>query len=215
MLDLTLLRRDLAQVIERLERRKSPQPFLDVERYAVLESERKTIQSRTEELQARRNALSKQIGQRKGAKLDAGDLMTEVAGIGDALRASAERLETIQGELSALLGSKSFGENKASNLETQAGMPAGYLVSPLSGGAATNPPISETAFSELRMIVALMAQALAASTPIAGRELAATSRKKLGAHKGTLSGELVKGLESELADLADTFPRKSKARGSR
>jgi len=129
--------------------------------------------------------------------------------------ARARGYEINQGELSALLGSKSFGENKASNLETQAGMPAGYLVSPLSSGAATNPQVSETAFAELRLIVALMAQALAASTPIAGRELAATIRKELGAHKGTLSGELVKGLESELADLADTFPRKSKARESR
>jgi seryl-tRNA synthetase len=103
MLDINLLRRDLASVVERLERRKKPQPFLDVERYAVLESERKTLQTRTEELQARRNALSKQIGQRKQARLDADDLMAEVAGIADTLKASAERLDAIQGELSAML----------------------------------------------------------------------------------------------------------------
>jgi seryl-tRNA synthetase len=103
MLDINLLRRDLASVVERLERRKKPQPFLDVERYAVLESERKTLQTRTEELQARRNALSKQIGQRKQARLDADDLMAEVAGIGDTLNVSAERLDAIQGELSAML----------------------------------------------------------------------------------------------------------------
>ena len=65
MLDINLLRKDLAQVIARLERRETPQPFLDVARFTALEAERKTIQTRTEELQARRNSLSKQIGQLK------------------------------------------------------------------------------------------------------------------------------------------------------
>ena len=65
MLDINLFRRDLAAVVARLERRRSPQPFIDVERFTAWESERKTIQVRTEELQARRNALSKQIGQLK------------------------------------------------------------------------------------------------------------------------------------------------------
>jgi seryl-tRNA synthetase len=53
MLDITLLRKDLAHVVQRLERRKSPQPYLDVERFGALETERKAIQTRTEELQAR------------------------------------------------------------------------------------------------------------------------------------------------------------------
>ena len=65
MLDITLLRKDLAYVVQRLERRKSPQPYLDVERFGALETERKANQTRTEELQARRNTLSKEIGQRK------------------------------------------------------------------------------------------------------------------------------------------------------
>ena len=62
MLDVALLRKDLTSVIARLERRKSPQPFLDVDRFQSLESERKSLQTRTEELQAQRNSLSKQIG---------------------------------------------------------------------------------------------------------------------------------------------------------
>jgi seryl-tRNA synthetase len=61
-LDITLLRKDLAQVVARLETRKSPQPFLDVARFSALEGERKSLQTRTEELQARRNVLSKEIG---------------------------------------------------------------------------------------------------------------------------------------------------------
>ena len=58
MLDITLLRKDLATVVARLETRKSPQPFLDVARFSALEAERKALQTRTEELQARRNSLS-------------------------------------------------------------------------------------------------------------------------------------------------------------
>ena len=103
MLDTTLLRKDLAQVIERLERRKSPQPFLDVERFAGFEAERKAIQSRTEELQARRNSLSRQIGHLKSRREDTAAPMAEVAGIADDLAASAARLELLQGELAALL----------------------------------------------------------------------------------------------------------------
>jgi len=43
MLDITLLRKDLPGVIARLDARKSPQPFLDVERFGALESERKAL----------------------------------------------------------------------------------------------------------------------------------------------------------------------------
>ena len=50
MLDITLLRRDLPQVIARLETRKSPQVFLNVEVFQTLENERKTLQTLTEEL---------------------------------------------------------------------------------------------------------------------------------------------------------------------
>ena len=106
MLDLNLLRRDLEGTVARLETRKSPQPFLDVARFAALEAERKTLQTRTEELQARRNSASKRIGQLKGAKAPPAEtdaLMAEVSGMADELKASAERLEAIQAELQALL----------------------------------------------------------------------------------------------------------------
>lgn len=103
MLDVNLLRRDLDGVVERLSRRKNPQPFLDVPRFAALETERKTIQTRTEQLQASRNSLSRQIGVLKGKGESVDAVMAEVAGIGDALKASAERLEAIQAELETLL----------------------------------------------------------------------------------------------------------------
>ena len=103
MLDITLLRKDLAQVIQRLETRKSPQPFLDVARFSALEAERKTIQMRTEELQAQRNSASKLIGQLKAKAEDSAATMAQVSGIADTLKASAERLEVIQSELQSML----------------------------------------------------------------------------------------------------------------
>ena len=103
MLDITQLRKELDTVIERLNARKNPQPFLDVDRFKALEAERKAVQTRTEELQARRNALSKQIGMAKGKGEDASALMAEVGGIADELKAGAERLDAIQLELNQLL----------------------------------------------------------------------------------------------------------------
>ncbi|MFT6589814.1 MAG: seryl-tRNA synthetase [Rhodoferax sp.] len=107
MLDITLLRKDLDAAIARLETRKSPQTFLNVAVFQTLEAERKTIQIRTEELQARRNTLSKQIGQLKAkgpaGAAEAQAVMTEVTGLKAELEASATRLEQIQMELQAML----------------------------------------------------------------------------------------------------------------
>ena len=103
MLDIQQLRRDLPGVLARLQTRKNPQPFLDEARFSALEAERKALQTRTEELQARRNSLSKQIGQLKAKGEDTAPVMAQVGGIGDELKASAERLEVIQSELAAML----------------------------------------------------------------------------------------------------------------
>ncbi|MBP6765960.1 MAG: serine--tRNA ligase, partial [Rubrivivax sp.] len=103
MLDINLLRRDLAGVVAQLQRRKNPQPYLDVSAYSALEAERKQIQTRTEQLQASRNATSKQIGMAKGKGQDTSALMTQVAGIADELKAGAERLDLIQAELQTML----------------------------------------------------------------------------------------------------------------
>ncbi|MCV2359048.1 serine--tRNA ligase [Paucibacter sp. TC2R-5] len=103
MLDITLLRKDLDAVVARLSTRKTPQTFLDIERYVALETERKGVQMRTEELQSRRNTLSKQIGMLKGKGEDASAVMAEVGGIGDDLKAAADRLDVIQQELNSML----------------------------------------------------------------------------------------------------------------
>jgi seryl-tRNA synthetase len=107
MLDITLLRKNLDSVIARLETRKKPQAFLDVNAFQALEAERKTLQMRTEELQGQRNSLSKQIGQLK-AKGAAGQgeveaVMAQVAGLKSELESSATRLDQIQTDLQSLL----------------------------------------------------------------------------------------------------------------
>ena len=103
MLDINLLRKDLASAVARLETRKNPQPYLDVAAFQSLEAERKTIQTRTEELQAQRNQLSKQIGQLKAKGEPADAQMEQVARIKAELEQSAARLDQIQPEMQALL----------------------------------------------------------------------------------------------------------------
>jgi seryl-tRNA synthetase len=93
MIDIQLLRKDIESVAARLATRKFK---LDVESFNGLEAERKQIQTRTEELQGKRNTLSKQIGMLKGKGEDASALMTEVAGIADELKASEVSLGEVQ-----------------------------------------------------------------------------------------------------------------------
>jgi seryl-tRNA synthetase len=139
MLDITQLRRDLPGVVARLEARKTPQPYLDVPRFSALEVERKTQQTRTEELQARRNSLSRQIGQAKGKGEDAAPLMAQVAGIADEMAAGGVRLEAIQAELQAMLmsvpnlpdASVPVGADELANVEVRRwGTPGTYAFEP-------------------------------------------------------------------------------------
>ncbi len=100
MLDIQLLRKDAALVAERLAARGFQ---FDTARFEALENERKTLQTRTQEAQAKRNALSKQIGMLKGKGEDTTAVMAEVAGLGDELKASEARLGELQGELNDFL----------------------------------------------------------------------------------------------------------------
>ncbi len=103
MLDINQLRRDLDGVLDRLNRRKSPQTFLNEPAFRALETERKTLQTRTEELQASRNSLSKQIGQIKAQGGDVAAVMAQVAGLKDELERSGTRLGALQEEMHTLL----------------------------------------------------------------------------------------------------------------
>jgi seryl-tRNA synthetase len=100
MIDPQLLRKDIAAVAERLATRKFQ---LDVEKFNALESERKSLQTRTEELQAKRNQLSKAIGMKKGKGEDAAAEMTEVAQVNTDMESGTARLSTLQAEISDFL----------------------------------------------------------------------------------------------------------------
>ena len=100
MLDIHSLRNNLSDVAHRLATRGF---VLDTVRFEQLEAERKTIQTRTQELQAKRNATSKQIGAAKAKGEDVSAIMAEVANLGDELKQLETKLEQVQHELNAFL----------------------------------------------------------------------------------------------------------------
>ncbi|MEN3366208.1 MAG: seryl-tRNA synthetase, partial [Burkholderiales bacterium] len=124
MIDIQLLRKDIDGVAARLAARKFK---LDVAAFNALEAERKQIQTRTEELQGKRNTLSKQIGMLKGKGEDTTAQMAEVNSIADELKASAERLDQVQAKMSEFMlaipnlphESVPAGEDESGNVEVR------------------------------------------------------------------------------------------------
>ncbi len=124
MLDIQALRNDLAAVAARLAARGF---ILDTAKFEQLEAERKTIQTRTQELQARRNSSSKLIGQAKAKGEDTSAIMAEVATLGDELKQAEVQLEGVQGALQTLLevipnvphSSVPLGKSEEDNLEVR------------------------------------------------------------------------------------------------
>lgn len=100
MLDIALLRKQPDLVAERLAKRAFP---LDLDQFQRLESSRRSLQVETEHLQSQRNALSKQIGQRKAKGEDVSELMEQVAFIGASLDALSKRNDHAQEALSEWL----------------------------------------------------------------------------------------------------------------
>ena len=100
MIDPQLLRKDIAAVATRLATRKFQ---LDVEKFNILESERKSLQTRTEELQAKRNQLAKAIGMKKGKGEDATAEMAEATQINVDMESGAARLAILQTEIADFL----------------------------------------------------------------------------------------------------------------
>ncbi|KQY52376.1 serine--tRNA ligase [Lysobacter sp. Root494] len=100
MLDPTLLRQNPAELATRLRETRGFE--LDASALESLESERKQIQVRTQELQNLRNTRSKAIGQAKSKGEDVSALMAEVAGFGEELKASEIRLEDIRAKIEAV-----------------------------------------------------------------------------------------------------------------
>ena len=122
MLDIQLLRSQPAEVAARLASRGAG---FDVAAFLALEDERKGLQVRTQELQAKRNALSKQIGQMKAKGEDSAAVMQEVAGLGDELKRNEESLADLLNRINAFVSvipnlpheSVPAGKSEADNLE--------------------------------------------------------------------------------------------------
>ncbi len=128
MLDPNLLRKDLQRVVGALARRGLS---FDTDRYHALEARRKAVQVRTEDLQARRNALARQIGQMKAKGEDASAVLAESQAIPDQLKALEHELAQVQQELSDWLmtipnlphDSVPDGASEADNVELRRWLP--------------------------------------------------------------------------------------------
>ena len=124
MLDSKLLRGQLLEVADRLASRGFS---LDVARIESLEERRKTVQTRTEQLQAERNARSKSIGQAKAKGEDIAPLMADVERMAGELAAGKVELDQIQSELDQILltipnlpdASVPVGEDEDGNVEVR------------------------------------------------------------------------------------------------
>ena len=122
MLGIQLLRNNIDEVSERLAGRGYS---LDVDAFQKLEAERKTLQTRTQDLQASRNSLSKQIGMLKGKGEDASPVMAQVATLKEELEANEARLGELLKEFDAFVAtipnlpqaSVPVGRSEADNVE--------------------------------------------------------------------------------------------------
>lgn len=128
MLDINLLRNDLPTVIQGLADRGIA---LDPAKFETLEEQRKTLQVQTEQLQARRNSIAREIGQRKAKGEDASDLMAESKQIPEQLNALSTELNQVQKALRTLLSelpnlaheSVPVGSNEEDNIEVRRWVP--------------------------------------------------------------------------------------------
>jgi seryl-tRNA synthetase len=124
MLDIQVLRNDLNGVATRLASRGF---ILDTVKFEKLEADRKTLQTRTQELQARRNAASKQIGIAKSRGEDVSTIMAEVASLGDELKKLEAELPLLLKEMDDFLAvipnlpgeAVPVGKSEADNVEVR------------------------------------------------------------------------------------------------
>lgn len=176
MLDIQILRKDLQGAAAALAQRKF---VLDTEKFEALENERKTLQTRTQELQAKRNQTSKAIGAAKAKGEDVSAIMAEVAGLGEELKAAEERLTVLQEELQQFMlgipnlphASVPVGKDETANVELRkVGTPRSFgfavkdhvdIGAPLGLDFETGSKLSGARFSVLKGDMARLHRALA------------------------------------------------------
>ena len=176
MLDIQALRNDLDSVVGQLKKRGFE---FDTARFAALEQERKTIQTNTEALQAKRNKASKRIGFAKSKGEDVSVIMSEVTGLSEQLKMSEAQLAMIQNDLQNLLlnipnlphVSVPKGKSEADNVEVRkVGTPRTFdfvikdhtdIGTPLGLDFDTGIKLSGTRFTFMRGCIAKLHRALA------------------------------------------------------
>jgi seryl-tRNA synthetase len=177
MIDINLFRTDLPAVAAGLAKRGI---VLDTAAFEAREARRRDIQVRTQELQARRNAASKEIGIAKGKGQDAAPLLAQVAGLGDEVKRLEAELDAVQGEQRDFLlqlpnlthATTPDGKSEADNVEVRRwGTPPEFSFKPLDHtdvgerlgllDFATAAKISGSRFSFLRGDLARLHRALA------------------------------------------------------
>ena len=176
MLDIQALRNDLDGIVSQLKKRAFE---FDAAKFSALEQERKTVQTRTQDLQAKRNNTSKQIGIAKSKGEDVSAILAEVAGLGDQLKADEARLLELQTDLQNLLlnvpnlphESVPAGKSEADNVEVRkVGTPRSFdfeikdhtdVGTPLGLDFDTGAKLSGARFTLMRGQVAKMHRALA------------------------------------------------------
>jgi seryl-tRNA synthetase len=176
MLDIQALRNDLDGVVSALKKRGFD---FDATGFLALEQTRKTVQTRTQDLQAKRNNASKLIGMAKSKGEDVSAVMAEVAGLGDQLKADEAQLSELQAQLQALLlnvpnlphDSVPAGLSEADNVEVRkVGMPRQFdfavkdhtdVGTPLGLDFDTGIKLSGARFTFMRGAIAKLHRALA------------------------------------------------------
>ena len=176
MLDIQALRNDLDGVVSALKKRGFD---FDAAGFLALEQTRKTVQTRTQDLQAKRNNASKLIGMAKAKGEDVSAVMAEVAGLGDQLKADEAQLSELQAQLQALLlnvpnlphDSVPAGLSEADNVEVRkVGVPRQFdfavkdhtdVGAPLGLDFDTGIKLSGARFTFMRGAIAKLHRALA------------------------------------------------------
>ncbi|MBA4707116.1 serine--tRNA ligase [Aquitalea aquatica] len=176
MLDIQSLRNDLDAVAARLASRGYT---LDTTAFANMEADRKALQTRMQELQSRRNATSKQIGEAKRKGEDVSAIMAEVANLGDELKAAEAAFEAVQAKMDALLmsipnlphESVPAGKDESDNVEVRrVGVPRQFdfevkdhvdIGTPLGLDFDTGAKLSGARFTVLKGDIARLHRALA------------------------------------------------------
>ena len=176
MLDIQVLRNEMQRVTQAMQSRNFA---FDAAQFSQLDEERKTLQTKTQELQAKRNQVSKQIGIAKSKGEDASSIMAEVGNLGEELKQAEDAYKVVQEQLDALLlhlpnlphVDVPVGRDENDNVEVRkVGTPRSFdfdvkdhvdLGAPLGLDFETGAKLSGARFTVMRGQIALLHRALA------------------------------------------------------